>query len=441
MKIINYVVGKDNKSKIFYDIFTRFSNYLSIKCPDKYYLTVTEQPIDNADLYHYHRPQFKGITHHPSVVTIHHDLNDTDLSLDEKIFIQEYEKANLTICLNTNQENYLKNYDIPNVMIIPHGYDNKLSLIDSSYNKDSKLTIGFISKRYGRRVKGEVYLEEILNQLSPQKVKFIFVGAGRREETILARSLGFEVECYEYLPYVTLLSLYSKIDYLLMCSDSEGGPANIPEALGSKTPVLAFNIGLVSDLVIDGKNGFILSGKSKEDALLIKRIYDNNEITENILKNWESTESLLTWEQVFEKHINAYDKTLLDFNHMDVNYEAKKLLLPLNNIKLDFIFPKIIKKEQPICLNVMLINDEHFLSEELVTNSNMFIAIKENIDGEECEVLRFRLEQEIVIGTNRIKINLDCGKYLIGKSFTLDLLCDHLGWFNVCDNYTTLKFI
>jgi glycosyltransferase involved in cell wall biosynthesis len=50
------------------------------------------------------------------------------------------------------------------------------------------------------------------------------------------------------------------IDALLILSQHEGGPASLPEALGSGVPVLCTPVGMCPDFVRDGENGLMLSG-------------------------------------------------------------------------------------------------------------------------------------------------------------------------------------
>ncbi|MCK8137770.1 glycosyltransferase family 4 protein [Pseudoalteromonas sp. 2CM28B] len=437
MKIINYVVGKDNKSKIFFDIFTRLSNYLSLNYSNEYYLVVTELPIEGASLYHYHRPQFNGVTHHPSVVTVHHDLEDTDLSLDKNIFLDEYKRADLVMCLNTNQAQYLKDHGVNNTCIIPHGYDKRLVDYQDKPKDKKKLTIGFISKRYGRRVKGEVYLNDLMKFVDPEYVDFIFVGAGRREEAMLARSLGFDVKCYEYLPYSTLLTLYPQIDYLLMCSDSEGGPANIPEALASKTPVLGFNIGLVTDLVKHNENGFLLTKDAKVDGEFIDVLSKNKELTKALNKAWFISPSLITWEEVFERKLSYYEE-VINKGVLHEPEEVEVINVPFQNVRMDYQLPKVIKAEELTTINISIINDECHYSKEIITNSNMYIAIK--VDGG-LEVYRQRVNHDLNIGLTVLKFSFLLSKELSNQGFTIDLLCDHLGWFNLSSKCEVINII
>ncbi|HFO4188992.1 TPA: glycosyl transferase family 1, partial [Escherichia coli] len=77
--------------------------------------------IDNADVYHYHRPHLESRLKENSVVTIHHDLYDTDPWLDYDKFHPRYMEAKKILCLNSSQQNYLNNKGLMNTEIIPHG--------------------------------------------------------------------------------------------------------------------------------------------------------------------------------------------------------------------------------------------------------------------------------------------------------------------------------
>lgn len=447
MKIINYVIGKDNKSKIFFDIFTRFSNFLSLEHTEEYYLIVSEKPEDNADIYHYHRPQFNGITHFPAVVTVHHDLCDTDLSLSEDVFLNEYRKADLVICLNTNQQNYLNHHGITNNTVIPHGFDKRLAALAEDFPPEKtseKITIGYISKRYGRRVKGEVYLLNLLRRLDPQLIDLFFVGAGRREEAAQARKLGFDVKCFEYLPYSTLLSVYSKLDFLLMCSDSEGGPANVPEALGSKTHLLSFDIGISTDLLIDGKNGFILTGNVNDDSKLIASLLSQKNIISELKENWVTPPNLITWEQNFALHIKYYTEVIENFKNRETNLENDivKLTSPPENISLIYRLPNIIRANDTLSTKITIVNNEKYFTEKDIYENNMYIALKGHSEKYgTSEIVRRRISQDLKLGLNTINFSTSISKEFSEVVFSFDLLCDHLGWFNCQNEEKAIKIV
>ena len=57
-----------------------------------------------------------------------------------------------------------------------------------------------------RSDKGEAFLLELSKRLDPSLVEFLLIGAGRSEEGLALRALGFKVDVYQRLPYEILLT-------------------------------------------------------------------------------------------------------------------------------------------------------------------------------------------------------------------------------------------
>lgn len=307
---VNFVISKDLKSRIFHDIFQRYIAYH----PDRLVVSVSEKPLPNADIYHYHRPHLEIELASPAVVTVHHDPRDIDPWLDPAKFWRTYRQADRVICLNSLQVQDLACVDIHNTVVIPHGYDSSIfAKKQKTFDPSRKLNIGIVSKRYDRRFKGDVYIQELAERVSPDRVRFTFVGAGRSADAAKMRKLGFEVDVHEFLPYRLFGSLYDELDFLLMVSTYEGGPANLPEALASSTPILCTKCGMVPDLVLNGENGIILSGNIREDWKLIEPIFTNdNGSCENLFVGAHRLETAISWEEVIEMHIATYEKIIAD---------------------------------------------------------------------------------------------------------------------------------
>nr|WP_290444067.1 glycosyltransferase [Halomonas sp. Ps84H-12] len=245
-----------------------------------------------------------------SVCTVHHDLEETDPWLNYKErFHDVYLQAKKIICLNSNQENFLKKLQLNNTKLIPHGYNEEVFLSNNNAKKrlpGEKVTLGLISKRYGRKVKGEEYLYELVKQLDNKKFKFLLVGSGRTQDAIVIRSMGFEVKVYEYVPYNIFSSLYDNIDILLMLSLYEGGPANIPEAVITGTPIIGNNIGMVSDYVKPSMNGYFLSGSVQRDLEVFNNAYhsiDNLINSAYLVRN-----TVICWKDNIDMHFDLYNE-------------------------------------------------------------------------------------------------------------------------------------
>jgi glycosyltransferase involved in cell wall biosynthesis len=301
-------------STVYSGIFTDLLNYYNDFTDDDIDIIVTVTPIEGADIYHYHRPHLEKKLLENSVVTVHHDINDVDEWLNYEKFHERYSEAKLVFCLNTNQQNILREKGIKHTVLIPHGYNNKIFLEPKIKTlENEKINIGLISKRYGRKVKGEAYLYELMKRLDTEKFKFTFVGADRSISAFKASELGFETKCYERLPYVCFGDLYKNIHFLLMASLHEGGPANIPEAITSATPILATKVGMATDYINDKKNGLFLSGNYNIDALLLEK--HSSKINYEILAKgaWQKRNEALTWQEVMKLTSKHY-KTLVQMD-------------------------------------------------------------------------------------------------------------------------------
>lgn len=269
--LVNHVMSREIESGIFTAIMAYFTEY----SPAWVRHEVSNRPIAGADVYHYHRPQLESRLERASVCTVHHDLDDPDVWHGRYRFIPRYNEAASVICLNETQRAILRNEGIAasRLHVVPHGYNHKVlrakSLRDITHR--GKTRIGVASRRYGRRVKGEAYFMELAKRLDPDAFEFILVGQDRSIDALMLRGLGFEVRFFERLPYRVFQGFYDSIDVLLMCSSHEGGPANIPEALGTGTPVFASAVGMARDMIRSGENGVLLSLNPDADAEQIRR--------------------------------------------------------------------------------------------------------------------------------------------------------------------------
>lgn len=77
----------------------------------------------------------------------------------------------------------------------------------------------------------------------------------------------------------------SNVDVFINVSESEGVPVSIMEAMSCHIPIIAPNIGGISDMVINNYNGFLLSSKSEvnEIVMVLKNVdfYKKKMIREN----------------------------------------------------------------------------------------------------------------------------------------------------------------
>lgn len=302
---VNHVLSSSSlKSSILDDLIRRFATAV----PDDIRIVRSIRPIDDADVYHYHRVNRECSLKPGAVVTVHHDLDDPLGWLALGDFLPRYREASCVVCLNAGQAARLDRLGLMNLQTIPHGADLKVlkRVPLPALNGAAKITLGVISKRYPRGVKGEDRVTALMELLDPARFTFAFIGEGRWQDAEAARARGFEAWQFERLPYRLMGQAYGRIDALLMLSHFEGGPANVPEALATGRPVLATPVGLVPDMINDGVNGLILSGDAERDAPRIAKLADfsNGELAH--LADGAGKTQLLNWDQVVERHVILY---------------------------------------------------------------------------------------------------------------------------------------
>jgi len=300
---VNHVMSNDVKSQIFTDILGYFDRY-SVQ----FAYQASAKPIAGALVRHYHRPNLESKLINPAIVTVHHDLAETDDWLHFSKYEAQYRQADKVICLNQSQQRQLADAGIHHTCVIPHGYnDQYLRSSRRHFSGNRKLVLGVFSRRYARKVKGEAYLQELLKRLDPDHYAWIIVGQDRAFEARFARKLGFEVKCYESLPYPVLCHAYGQVDLLMITSRFEGGPANVPEALATATPIATSPVGMALDSVEHGVNGLILSMDADTDALTLGNLYRSPKEMNTLFKGAKpATKKAKPWRSTVEQHEQVY---------------------------------------------------------------------------------------------------------------------------------------
>lgn len=303
--LVNHVLSSSLPSNIFSALFDYSARY----APPGWQVEVSVEPLPQATIRHYHRPQLERALKRPCVVTVHHDLHDPNPSNAWERFAPRYREASRVICLNLLQQGFLGRHGIDHTALIPHGYnDEVLSLRRDQPSLLERVRLGFLSNRYRTRFKGEAHLLELAKRLSPTHFEFLLVGEGRGETARALERLGFATRCYEFVPYRLFQHVYESVDYLLMCSNFEGGPANLPEALATGTPILATKVGVAPEVVAHGENGLLLSGDADADAALIAPLAHDDALARR-LRSGAATRALQTpsWRAVVARQFALYE--------------------------------------------------------------------------------------------------------------------------------------
>lgn len=260
------------RSAIFDDLIRR----CAVAAPADWQVTKSVRPARGAQVLHYHRPNLERRLRRRAVVTVHHDLRESERWLAIGTFLPRYREAAAVHCLNRTQADILAGHGIRHTHIIPHGVDRAVFPLprEARLGRTDRLRLGLFSRRYDRGVKGEDLFEGLLGAMDPARVSFTLVGEDRWRDAELARSRGFRADHYQRPPYRLMGDIVAGIDALLILSHFEGGPASLPEALGSGVPVLCTPVGMCPDLIEDGINGLVLERDAARDGARIMALLD-----------------------------------------------------------------------------------------------------------------------------------------------------------------------
>jgi len=308
MITVNHVLSsRIHPSQIFDDLYRR----LDTLAPDDFALSKTFVADPKAMIRHYHRPHREWRLRGPSVVTIHHDPLDTYPFLAANFFLPKWRLATKIICLNSHQKQFLEQHNINQSVIIPHGVDRDVFPIPKTPREltGNKIVLGFVSKHYARGIKGEASLLKLIESLDPKLFSFIFLGEGRWQVALKALQRGYEVEHYEYLPYHLYGEVYAKMNALLILSEFEGGPASLPEAIGSGLPVISRPVGMVTDWIIHNENGLILHENDWIEQIV--DLAQNHSLLRTLNQGaFEASRYYPSWEQTLAQQFVLYRQLL-----------------------------------------------------------------------------------------------------------------------------------
>jgi glycosyltransferase involved in cell wall biosynthesis len=158
-----------------------------------------------------------------------------------------------------------------------HGH-MRLDLLDGP--RDSIVTIGYFANLIPR--KGHVYLLQAVSSMLKQnrKVRLILTGEGPLKEKleVLSERLGIgeNIIFTGKIRYQQLYQLLNFIDIYVFPSLSELFPFAILEAMAAAKPIVATNVGGISEAIKNEENGLLVPPKdARKLAEAIKSLIDN----------------------------------------------------------------------------------------------------------------------------------------------------------------------
>ncbi len=208
------------------------------------------------------------------------------------------------------------------VKVVPNTVD--LSRYQNKNNNKAKFGVSedcvvvlFIASHFDRE-KGIMELLKAIPLVNKEyeKVLFIFVGGGKEEHSMLEFCREEKLEKYVrftgYLHSDTIIRLLHASDIFVLPSYSEGFPLVILEAMAAGLPIVSTPVGVISEIVKSGENGFLVKPKdhialAEKISLLVQKGELRKKIGDNNIKKIDNRYDIKIVAKIFE---DLYEKLL-----------------------------------------------------------------------------------------------------------------------------------
>jgi glycosyltransferase involved in cell wall biosynthesis len=178
------------------------------------------------------------------------------------------------------------------IFVIPNGINLERfkNLSKGDIRSKGEKTILFVGTL--RPVKGLTYLIEAMKITRDKNkdIQLMLVGSGeeRVHLEVLIKKLKLK-KCVNFIgkvPNEEVPEYMFASDVFVLPSLSEGFPNVVLEAMASGLPIVATNVGGLSEIIKDGENGFVVEPKSpKQIAEMVLMLLEDDELRERISKN------------------------------------------------------------------------------------------------------------------------------------------------------------
>ncbi|PKM92546.1 MAG: hypothetical protein CVU80_02790, partial [Elusimicrobia bacterium HGW-Elusimicrobia-4] len=192
------------------------------------------------------------------------------------------------------------------ITVVYNGVDQHPASI--IHHPSSVFTVGYIGRLH--KEKGVYLIPKITKIVCEKngKIKFLIYGDGPEKNNLKLQITNYKLQNkVEFLGWQTnLKDIYSSIDILLLPSEEESFPQAALESMSCGIPVIASDVGGVSELVEDKKTGLLIKSKLPEsfaDAIL-SVAQDNY-----YYRHFSENSKIKATEFSVEKMMNSIDKT------------------------------------------------------------------------------------------------------------------------------------
>jgi glycosyltransferase involved in cell wall biosynthesis len=190
-----------------------------------------------------------------------------------------------------------------------HGIPESMIVIGSFQKDGNGWEEGFDPKL----IKGPDIFCEVVEKLSMNYPIFVLLSAPARgyvKKRLKERKIPFKHIYYEN--HLDVSTLYHLLDFYIIASRVEGGPASVLESLATGVPVLSTKVGMANDIIKSGYNG-ILVDIDNVDSLVnfSEELIENESLRFNLRKNGLHTIEKYDWNNIAKEYYERMYKKFL----------------------------------------------------------------------------------------------------------------------------------
>ena len=233
------------------------------------------------------------------------------------------------IALTKDMKERMKELYDKEIYVIPNGIDatrNHSNMPKAAIRRklkidqDERIIISVGRLHY---IKGLKYLIMAVGDLKIEepKIKAIIIGKDQGERAnleLLAKKLNVRenILFIGELPNKEVMDYLKASDIFVLPSLSEGFPNTILEAMLNGLPIIASNVGGISEILADTKNGYLINPKDHMAiAARIKMLLKDDPLRSHISENNIITANLYNWEKI----VNYLESIYFDISRCDLN--------------------------------------------------------------------------------------------------------------------------
>lgn len=180
-----------------------------------------------------------------------------------------------------------------------------------SFQKDG---VGWGTGLEPKLIKGPDLFLEAMQALKPN-IKNLFVvltgpSRGYVKEGLDKLHIPFVHHMLDHYP--DIVSFYQMLDCYLVASREEGGPKAILESMATGIPIVSSRVGMASDLIDSGHNGYLVEVEDVEAMVQrIQTIHQNQPLAQTLITNGLDTAAKHTWHAIGKRYYTEVYAPLL----------------------------------------------------------------------------------------------------------------------------------